>query len=72
MGAEVCRMTTPSRDPLVIPLDVDDRQALEAAARERGTSAEELGGRWLRERLAHERERALGRAREQRPRDAGA
>ena len=55
---------------LVVPVDADTLTALRAAASERGLEPQELVARWVRERLAHERERGLGRERRQRPADA--
>ena len=51
---------------LVVQLDSRTLEALQQAAEERGVAAGELASRWLRERLAHESERRLGRSREQR------
>jgi hypothetical protein len=51
---------------LTIRVDGGTHEALRQAAGERETTAEELVARWVRERLAHEAERAKGRARPQR------
>lgn len=51
---------------LQIALDEPLLAELGALARERELTPEALAARWVRERLAHERERALGRARLQR------
>ncbi|HZU77429.1 MAG TPA: hypothetical protein VFA70_11735 [Dehalococcoidia bacterium] len=52
---------------LSLSLDAETLAQLRAVASERGMQPAELVVRWVRERLAHERERALGRARPQRP-----
>jgi hypothetical protein len=52
---------------LTIELEQAMFAALQEAATERNTQPEELVARWVRERLAHEAERRLGRARPQRP-----
>jgi predicted DNA-binding ribbon-helix-helix protein len=52
---------------LSIRLEAQTFAALEQTAAERGQPAGELVARWVRERLAHEAERRLGRERPQRP-----
>jgi hypothetical protein len=52
---------------LTIRVDAATFASLQEAAGERGQGADELVTRWVRERLAHEAERKLGRARTQRP-----
>ncbi len=52
---------------LAIRLDDKSYAALEQSARGRDLQPAELVERWVRERLAHEAERALGRERSQRP-----
>jgi hypothetical protein len=51
-----------------VTLSDDDLRLLAEAAAGRETTAEELAGRWLRERLVHERERAAGGGRPMSPR----
>ncbi len=58
---------TPSGGPqVVVQLDLKTYEALQQAAEERGVPPNELALRWLRERVAHESERRLGRARHMR------
>lgn len=52
---------------LTVSLDQATFAALARAAAERELTPEALVARWVRERLAHEAERAKGRARPQRP-----
>src|SRR5690242_18428193 len=52
---------------LSIGLDAATAEALRRAAAERDVTPESLVSRWVRERLAHEAERARGRSRPQRP-----
>jgi hypothetical protein len=56
-----------SEQALTIPLDAATFAALRRAAAERELEPAALVERWVRERLAHEAERAKGRARPQRP-----
>jgi hypothetical protein len=53
-----------------IEIELNDAEAaqLQDAARGRDTTAAELGARWIRERLVHERERAEGGGRPMSPR----
>lgn len=52
---------------LAIRLDEKSYAALEQSARGRDLQPAALVERWIRERLAHEAERSLGRERPQRP-----
>jgi hypothetical protein len=52
---------------LSVPLDAATFEALRRTAAERELEPAALVARWVRERLAHEAERAKGRARPQRP-----
>ena len=59
-------MTT-DEHTLSIRLDGKTFAALEQSAHGRDLQSAELVERWIRERLAHEAERAIGRERPQRP-----
>lgn len=52
---------------IMVELDAKTYDELMRSATEQGVRSDELVTRWVRERLAHESERRLGRARQQRP-----
>ena len=62
-------MSDESQPTVHIPLDQPTFDELVQTAGDRGMQSHELVERWIRERLAHERERRIGRVRPQRPPD---
>jgi len=62
-------MPDESQLTLRIALDQPTFDELVQTAGDRGMQPHELVERWIRERLAHERERRIGRERPQRPPD---